>query len=63
VPAAGARPNIEAAYERSHFCAVEVGVQDGHRPNEIIHGLATATGGRTEARVGGCGPPAHDRNR
>lgn len=33
VPTAGARPHVEAAYERSLFSAVEVGVEDGHRAN------------------------------
>jgi hypothetical protein len=40
---------IHAAYVRSHFNAVEVGVQDGPRPDEIVFALAMATGGRIHA--------------
>jgi hypothetical protein len=29
---------IHAAYVRSHFNAMEIGVQDGPRPNEIVYG-------------------------
>ncbi|MGM9491544.1 amino acid synthesis family protein [Ideonella sp. YS5] len=44
---------IHAAYVRSHFNAMEVGVQDGPRPNEIFFALAMADGGRVHARLGG----------
>jgi hypothetical protein len=44
---------IHAAYVRSHFNAVEVGVQDGPRPDEIVYALAMATGPRIHARIGG----------
>ncbi len=44
---------IHAAYVRSHFNAMEVGVQDGPRPDEIVFALAMATGGRIHARLGG----------
>lgn len=44
---------IHAAYVRSHFNAVEMGVQDGPRPDEIVYGLVMATGGRIHARIGG----------
>jgi hypothetical protein len=44
---------MHAAYVRSHFNAVEVGVQDGPRPDEIVFALAMATGGRIHARLGG----------
>ena len=44
---------IHAAYVRSHFNAMEVGVQDGPRPNEIFFALVMADGGRIHARLGG----------
>lgn len=43
----------EAAYVRSHFDAVEVGLPDAPRATEILLALAMATGGRVHARVGG----------
>ena len=45
--------HIHAAYVRSHFNAMEVGVQDGPRPDEIVFALAMADGGRVHARLGG----------
>jgi hypothetical protein len=54
VAAAGYRLNyIHAAYVRSHFNAMEVGVQDGPRPDEIFYALVMADGGRIHARLGG----------
>jgi hypothetical protein len=44
---------IHAAYVRSHFNAVEIGVQDGPRPDEIVFAVVMATGGRVHARLGG----------
>jgi hypothetical protein len=44
---------IHAAYVRSHFNAMEVGVQDGPRPDEIFYALVMADGGRVHARLGG----------
>ncbi len=44
---------IHAAYVRSHFNAMEIGVQDGPRPDEIVFALAMADGGRVHARLGG----------
>lgn len=44
---------IHAAYVRSHFNAMEVGVQDGPRPDEIFYSLVMADGGRVHARLGG----------
>jgi hypothetical protein len=44
---------IHAAYVRSHFNAMEVGVQDGPRPNEIFFALVMADGGRIHERLGG----------
>jgi hypothetical protein len=45
--------HIHAAYVRSHFNAMEVGIQDGPRPDEIVFGLVAADGGRIHARLGG----------
>jgi hypothetical protein len=45
--------HIHAAYVRSHFNALEIGVQDGPRPNEIVYALVMADGGRVHARLGG----------
>lgn len=45
--------HIHAAYVRSHFNAMEVGVQDGPRPDEILFGLVMADGGRVHSRLGG----------
>ncbi|HSW08454.1 amino acid synthesis family protein [Aquabacterium sp.] len=44
---------IHAAYVRSHFNAMEVGVQDGPRPDEIAFALVMADGGRIHERLGG----------
>ena len=44
---------IHAAYVRSHFNAMEVGVQDGPRPDEIVYALVMADGGRIHERLGG----------
>ena len=44
---------IHAAYVRSHFNAMEVGVQDGPRPDEIFFALVMADGGRIHSRLGG----------
>ena len=43
----------QAAYVRSHFDAMEVGVPDAPRPDEIVYILAMTTGARVHARVGG----------
>ena len=58
VGAAGTRIDIpihhrEAAYVRSHFDSVEMGVPDAPRPDEIVYILAMTTGPRVHARVGG----------
>jgi Amino acid synthesis len=45
--------NIHASYVRSHYNAMEVGVQDGPRPNEIVFILVMADGGRIHSRLGG----------
>lgn len=45
--------HIQAAYVRSHFGTAELTVWDGPRRDEIVYGLAMATGGRVHARSGG----------
>lgn len=45
--------HINASYVRSHFDAVEVGVPDAPRTNEIVFGLVMTTGARVHARAGG----------
>ncbi|MGV3549543.1 amino acid synthesis family protein [Rhizobium sp.] len=45
--------HINASYVRSHFDAMEVGVPDGPRANEIVLALVMTTGARIHARVGG----------
>jgi len=57
----GARIDIpihhrQAAYVRSHFDAMEVGVPDAPRADEIVYILAMTTGPRVHARVGGLKP-------
>lgn len=45
--------HINAAYVRSHFDAIEVGLPDGPRPDELLFALAMSRGGRVHARMGG----------
>lgn len=45
--------HINASYVRSHFDAMEVGVPDAPRANEIVLALVMTTGARIHARVGG----------
>lgn len=45
--------HINAAYVRSHFDAIEVGVADAPRPDEIVFILAMTNGPRIHARAGG----------
>src|SRR5450631_768457 len=45
--------HINASYVRSHFDAVEVGVPDAPRADEIVLALVMATGPRVHARTGG----------
>ena len=45
--------HIHAAYVRSHYSVMEVGVQDGPRPDEIVFALVMADGGRIQSRLGG----------
>jgi amino acid synthesis protein len=45
--------HINAAYVRSHFDAMEVGIPDGPKPNEMVLALVMASGPRVHARMGG----------
>lgn len=45
--------HINAAYVRSHFDAMEVGLPDGPRAAELLFVLAMSRGGRIHARMGG----------
>jgi hypothetical protein len=45
--------HINASYVRSHFDAMEVGVPDAPRADEIVLALVMTTGPRVHARVGG----------
>jgi hypothetical protein len=45
--------HINASYVRSHFDAMEIGVVDGPKADEIALALVMTTGPRIHARVGG----------
>lgn len=45
--------HINASYVRSHFDAVEVGLADAPRADEVVLALVMTTGPRIHARVGG----------
>lgn len=45
--------HINASYVRSHFDAIEVGLTDAPRADEIVLALVTTTGPRVHARVAG----------
>ncbi|GGD23015.1 amino acid synthesis family protein [Aureimonas glaciei] len=45
--------HINASYVRSHFDAMEVGLSDGPRADEIVFVLVMTTGARIHARTGG----------
>jgi hypothetical protein len=45
--------HMNAAYVRSHFDAMEVGLPDGPRAGELLFVLAMSRGPRIHARVGG----------
>jgi hypothetical protein len=45
--------HINASYVRSHFDAIEVGINDAPRANEMVVVLAMTTGPRIHARAGG----------
>jgi hypothetical protein len=45
--------HIDASYVRSHFDAMEVGIADAPRADEILLALVMTTGARVHERVGG----------
>jgi hypothetical protein len=45
--------HINASYVRSHFDAMEVGIADAPRADEMLLALVMTTGARVHARVGG----------
>ncbi len=45
--------HINASYVRSHFDAMEVGITDAPRADEIVLALVMTTGARVHARTGG----------
>ena len=45
--------HTNASYVRSHFDAMEVGVNDAPRANEMIVALVMSTGARVHNRAGG----------
>ncbi|MBO9101167.1 MULTISPECIES: amino acid synthesis family protein [Rhizobium] len=45
--------HINASYVRSHFDAIEVGIPDAPKRNEIVFVLAMTTGPRVHSRLGG----------
>jgi amino acid synthesis protein len=45
--------HINASYVRSHFDAMEIGLTDAPRTDEILLALVMTTGARVHARVGG----------
>ena len=45
--------HINASYVRSHFDAIEVGINDAPRANEMVVILAMTTGPRVHSRAGG----------
>lgn len=45
--------HINAAYVRSHFDGIEIGLPDGPKADEIVFGLAMSSGGRVHSRMGG----------
>jgi hypothetical protein len=45
--------HINAAYVRSHFDAMEVGINDAPRADEMLLALVMTTGPRVHSRSGG----------
>jgi hypothetical protein len=45
--------HVNASYVRSHFDAMEVGIPDGPRADELVVALVMTTGARVHERVGG----------
>ena len=50
--------HVNAAYVRSHFDAMEIGLPEGPKADEIVFVLVMAKGGRPHARMGGLGVDA-----
>ena len=47
--------HVNASYVRSHFDAIEVGIPDAPKANEMVVALVMTTGSRVHARAGGLG--------
>ena len=45
--------HINASYVRSHFDAMEIGLNDGPKSDELLLALVMTSGSRIHARVGG----------
>jgi hypothetical protein len=45
--------HVDASYVRSHFDAIEVGITDAPKANEMVVALVMTTGPRVHARAGG----------
>ena len=45
--------HVNASYVRSHFDAIEVGLSDAPKANEMVVALVMTTGARVHARAGG----------
>ena len=45
--------HIDASYVRSHFDAIEIGLNDAPKADELLLALVMSTGSRIHARVGG----------
>ena len=45
--------HVNASYVRSHFDAIEVGIPDAPKANEMVVALVMTTGPRVHARAGG----------
>jgi hypothetical protein len=45
--------HVNASYVRSHLDAMEVGVPDAPRADELVYILVMTTGGRIHSRAGG----------
>ena len=45
--------HVDASYVRSHFDAIEVGITDAPKANEMVVALVMTTGPRVHARTGG----------
>jgi hypothetical protein len=54
--------HLSWSYVGSHYDAIEVGMPDGPRPDELVLVLAMSTGGRVHARLAG-GFTLEDRGR